>query len=439
MRHAHAHGEVCPGEYGRPMLFHDMDDQLHEPLHLSELGLPKTFWKYGILNNASDDARDAVADKCAFWKHPIDCRRKDDNRQRQQKWFSGEKWGTFCAGERGSPGGPVAIATLVLIVADDMQARGVTCGACELDAPLPAVATAAAAPTKAAPKKKKARGKAAFAARAATSEVAPCGTPQVAEPVETLEHRPTALERECDPEDLAIIRELFGSRAQTILNALLSADGYFQWYYPYKASIPFMCPIPLREERALDNACKAIRMHEVFERVSIRAHGSYLSHLAIFKVSRDILRLGCVWAMGSSPLELQNAETKRVASSGGSRALTTRDAGLQRRPMRGVSEGPAQLVATRGNSTSMAISTLKNMLATSYLRRGDGIVATPATRRKERLFGKTGNGRSSLTSHGIKLENLGAEYDPRADTCVKAFVRLLAARATADKAAEDLL
>ena len=45
-----------------------------------------------------------------------------------QKWFTGEKWATFCSGERGSPGGPIAVATLVLIIADDMQARGVTRG-----------------------------------------------------------------------------------------------------------------------------------------------------------------------------------------------------------------------------------------------------------------------------------------------------------------------
>ena len=96
--------------------------------------------------------------------------------------------------------------------------------------------------------------------------------------------------------------------------------------------------------------------------------------------------------------------------------------------MRGTSEGPAQLITTKGYSTTLAISTLSKLLGNQYLRRGDGIVATPASRRKERLF--VGE-RLSLGSTGIKLENLGASYDPRLDTCIKAFVRLLAVQATA--------
>ena len=37
-----------------------------------------------------------------------------------------------------------------------------------------------------------------------------------------------------DPADIEIIHELFGSRAQTIINALLAFDAYFKWYYSYK-------------------------------------------------------------------------------------------------------------------------------------------------------------------------------------------------------------
>lgn len=40
----------------------------------------------------------------------------------------GEKWLSFLAGKNGSPGGPVAIATIVLIIADDLQWRGVNQG-----------------------------------------------------------------------------------------------------------------------------------------------------------------------------------------------------------------------------------------------------------------------------------------------------------------------
>ena len=66
------------------------------------------------------------------------------------------------------------------------------------------------------------------------------------------------------------------------------------------------------------------------------------------------------------------------------------------------------------------------MLATQVLRRGDGVIATPDSRRKERLFGVHGHGRTKYLSSGIKLENLRSpDYDPRSDSCVKACIRLL--------------
>jgi hypothetical protein len=71
-------------------------------------------------------------------------------------------------------------------------------------------------------------------------------------------HVPTALEIAADPADLAIIREMYGSRAQTIINLLLAMDGYVAWYYPFKETIPFMCKPELRLERAYDNCIKAI-------------------------------------------------------------------------------------------------------------------------------------------------------------------------------------
>ena len=49
-------------------------------------------------------------------------------------------------------------------------------------------------------------------------------------------------------------------------------------------SVPFRCPIEVRESRAFDNMVTAIDMHEAFERVSINNHKSYLPHIAIFKV-----------------------------------------------------------------------------------------------------------------------------------------------------------
>lgn len=76
----------------------------------------------------------------------------------------------------------------------------------------------------------------------------------------------------------------------------------------------------------------------------------------------------------------------------------------------------------------MAISTLKKLLAVQYLRRGDGIIATLEPRREERLFGVSGTGRSTRGRSGVELEKLdGSGHEPENDTCVAAFLRLIAA------------
>ena len=49
-------------------------------------------------------------------------------------------------------------------------------------------------------------------------------------------------------------------------------------------------------------------MQEMFERISIHNHGSFLPHGAVFKVTRDILEVGDVWAYDLSALELQCSE-----------------------------------------------------------------------------------------------------------------------------------
>ena len=125
-----------------------------------------------------------------------------------------------------------------------------------------------------------------------------------------IEHVPTAVERAADPADLAVIREMFGSQAQTIINMLLSFDAYLDWYYAFKRSIPFMCNMELREARALDNMNKAIDMMEIFERASIRSHGSYLIHGAIYKTTRDILSVGDVRCVGRGPLTPRASERR---------------------------------------------------------------------------------------------------------------------------------
>ena len=395
MTHAHAHGEVQPGEHGASMLEHDLDDQILDQLHMGELGCPKTPWKHGVLNNASDDARDEISAKCKKWKHPIDTRRKEDNRIKAEKWFTGEKWGTFCAGERGSPGGPQAIAEIVYIIAADMQKRGVVFGSgFELEAETGGRGsgrggrgTVGGGRGSGRSSRGRGRSNAIFLARAVVAPATGASAPKTMAGEAGLRHVPTALELACDLPDLQIIRDLFGSRGQTIINSLLSFDGYFNWYYPIKNDCPKfgLQPDEIQQDLRLDlmfkNTCSAIDMHEIFERISIRKHGSYLPHGAIFKVSRDIDLVGDPWACGTASLELQNAETKRVADSGGARRLTMSDTGVSRKPMRGTHEGPARLVETKGYSGTMVTSTLNKLLAVSYLRSRTAAAPPPHRRR----------------------------------------------------------
>lgn len=447
MEHADTHYGIQPGRYGRPLLQHDFRKQLLDSLHLSKLNLGKIAWKYGVLNLASDDAREQISSLLKEWKHPLDTRRKDDNRSRDRKWFTGEAWASLCAGQRGSPGGPICIAKLVLNLAEDMQLNGV---ATETRVTAPA----ANAPPDDQPRRNAAtrgRGRAAFAARrraaataAATSiasaaeegdddhaddDAASCATsgPE-------LEHIPSAMERAADAADLDIIRRLFGSRAQTIINSLLAFDAYFQWYYHYEASIPFQAPLPQREQFAFESMCFAIDMHEMYERISIRNHKSFMPHGAIFKTPHDILEVGNVHAVNVGPLELQNADTKSTASAGGSRRIQFSASTTAVIPIR-KAEGPARAIQRKGYNTTMALSTLHKLLAKRLLQEGDGIIQTPESRRKERLFGVGGPGRASRPAsqgsaykHSLLIQN----YDPQDDSCIKAFVRELAHHANGD-------
>ena len=83
-----------------------------------------------------------------------------------------------------------------------------------------------------------------------------------------------------------------------------------------------------------------------------------MQHGAIFKLTRDIIKVGDIWAYCLSALELQNAETKRVASSGGSRRLQMSSSGQTRRKSRDDTVAGIA-TATVGYSTTMAISTLR--------------------------------------------------------------------------------
>ena len=83
--------------------------------------------------------------------------------------------------------------------------------------------------------------------------------------------------------------------------------------------------------------------------------------------------------------------------------------------------------ATIGYATSQCISTLQKLLGAKTLRQGDGVIALPESRQRERLLRV---GRTKLSAKWVKMEVQERDYNPRSDTCVKAFVRLLAAQTT---------
>ena len=86
--------------------------------------------------------------------------------------------------------------------------------------------TATAAAPAAAPAKS--RGKHALTAGRPAAAAA-AAVPLTAARAELTVH-PTALELAADKGDLDIIRELYGSRSKTLINALLAYDGFFLWW-----------------------------------------------------------------------------------------------------------------------------------------------------------------------------------------------------------------
>ena len=100
--------------------------------------------------------------------------------------------------------------------------------------------------------------------------------------VRKLTHVPSAMESAADPEHIKIIRDVYGSRAQTIINALLAFDAFFAWYYPLKNhSLKLFDTDTVKlEQRALDNCRSAIDMHESFERLTMAGNLGHKSFLA---------------------------------------------------------------------------------------------------------------------------------------------------------------
>ena len=91
-----------------------------------------------------------------------------------------------------------------------------------------------------------------------------------------------------------------------------------------------------------------------------------------------------------------------------------RDGGTARAPLKS-KEGPARLVLTKGYSTTMALSTLNKLLGAQLLRSGEGVISTPESRRKERLFGATATSASRWNIASFHcINSYRSESDPTA-------------------------
>ena len=94
-------------------------------------------------------------------------------------------------------------------------------------------------------------------------------------------------------------------------------------------------------------------------------------------------------------------------------------------------------MATKGYSTTSAISTFSKIEAKAVLRRGTSDCASiPDTRVAQRLFGEGGPGRAKRLSTGLQVSACPCsvymktisgyiDYDPIMDSCLEAFARML--------------
>ena len=426
-RHSNIHGNVKPGEHGQPFFDAEvMTTFLLDMLHGLYLNLPKIAWKHAILANCPDGCREEIAVYLKSIGHPLDTRKKDDGRQRESKWFTGEGFHSLVAGKRTSPGGPVAFATIVKIIGDALR-----------DVP-PEVA---APPSKPKPKPKAPaaarRGRkgatySGFGAPTHARDESESEEDEAPPPPPPPPHVPTAIEGAADAASLDLIKAHYGPHARLIINMLLTFDAYFNLYYTlrykYHEGVSVHCSEEVKGSLALA-VCKAsLRFQEILERVSAGNHKSFYPHLFSLRLPLLIMELGDMWAYSMGSLELLNAVVKRAARCGASRGrLATKEGTTTRRAVKG-DYPKGRIQKTRGYRSSMSFQIMAKLVGANALRRaGSGI----ATRTAERLFGGTSDGRAFLKNGALPgLANFGKIFlEPELDTCVEALARMLAAEA----------
>ena len=470
LEHGHAHYNTQPHSAGEGTFDVDLSSQqylcnLHGPL----LNLPKhSPWSHGILRNASDDGCTSISETLKLMKHPLDCRKKDAGRVKQEKWFTGERYQTFVKGGRGSPGGPKAIAQIVMCLATDLVKHR--------DRVDPS------APMAGPPKVSRGAGKGGVASRfigfdAPTTSSAPVSQPAIPTHAElTAQARarteqgriariqlhtaasaparqPTALELACDDDDLALIRRHYGSFAQLVINALLVWDGAFALFWVQSERIGWRCPAAVSVKHALDLCRASIDLHEISERVSLQQCKSWYNHLWEYCMIDHILLTG--EPLSISDLELLNGLLKRTAKSNATTRIELSD---QAKEARAEAEAAAAaeddadegeegdeeqvVVSRKPYASTMSWQVITFLVLQQQHRKDDDAIKF---RTAERLFGEHGSGRSSLPKKQKMVEPTTAvlfakaletysssagkvdvtAVEPRADTCVKAFCRLL--------------
>ena len=131
-------------------------------------------------------------------------------------------------------------------------------------------------------------------------------------------------------------------------------------------------------------------------------------------------------ACDTSPLEMQNAETKRKARSTGATNRTTIPEGVSQRGPR-KKEGLAGLYKVAARAATTATTTLKKAVASYNLQRDKpgAPAAIPAERRTEKTFGSTGTSRSKPERSGVKLQQTSQEIRPQDDSVLLALTRMI--------------
>ena len=477
--HGHKHYNVQPLLAGEGTFDVDMATQqylcdLHGPL----LNLPKhSPWSHGILRNASDDGAAAISETLKLMQHPLDCRKKDAGRVKQEKWFTGERYGSFVKGGRGSPGGPKAMAQIVMCLATDLMRNR---DRIDPSAPL------AARPTSSAPSKGSGKGGTAsrfngfdpapkpatsinsqppkpltqeelrVQARARTEDGRAARLHLIASPASPT-RTPTAMERACDPDDLALIKRHYGVFAQIIINALLVWDAAFKLFWVGTENIGWRCPQPVAVKHALDLCCAGIDLQEMGERVSLQQCKSWYNHLWIYAMIDHILLTG--QPLSISDLELLNGLLKRTAKSNATTRIELSEVARAARAEAEAAAAAAEaeegdggeeeeeevehvVVKRHPYSSTMSYQVITFLVLQQEHRKDESAIKF---RTAERLFGQDGPGRSSLpkkqkveepkpavlfargleayTASGGKVDL--TQVEPRADSCIKAFCRLL--------------